>query len=517
MEFSTLPITLSLFGISFLIHVGAAIFMLLQNSKRELNILFALMAGSAAVFGISLIIGSSTTDPTIAYWAWLLNVWNVFTVATYVHFGLRATDQHIKYRWYIVGSYIIAFTIFGLTLLFPHLFLPEVTPKMYFNYYLNPGPLYHAMLLYFLIVPGFVQYKFFKESKKGGEQGLRGRYYFFSSPGFAIGAIAFLLVYDIPVDPVFATPHSIGIISIAYGILARELMDIRVVIKRAAIYAGVVAVVAGVFVALILLNNFLIGIIPGVQFWTIPLIAAVVGVLLARFYWTQAIEADKLKYEFITIATHKLRTPLTRISWQTEALLDESSDPEIQKTVQSIDSANKELIEITHILFEAAKANDSKGATMEQDFDLKPLVVEAIERFSDLSKKRRSAVMFDASENTYMVLGDKARIVSVLGILIENALVYGQEGGSVQISLSKKGSDVLFSITDDGIGISKKDQRYVFDRFFRTSKAKLADTEGLGLGLSLAKSVIKRHHGKIGVQSDGEDKGSTFWFSIPAK
>lgn len=517
MEFSTLPITLSLFGISFLLHVGAAIFMLVQNHKRELNILFAIMAGAASIFGISLIIGSSATDPTVAYWAWFLNITNVFTVATYAHFGLRAVDQHIKYRWFILGSYAVAFILFGLALLFPHAFIPEVTPKMYFNYYLNPGPLYHLMLVYFFIVPAVTQFEFRRESKRGGEKGLRGRYFLRSSPGFAIGAIAFLLVYNIPVDPVFATPHAVGILLVGYGILSRELMDIRVVVKRAAIYAGIVAVVAGGFVALILLNNFLVEVIPGIQFWTIPLIAALVGVSLARFYWVQSIEADQLKYEFITIATHKLRTPLTRISWQTEALLEEKLTPSMRASVEDIDAANKELIEITHVLFEAAKANDSQGASMEQDVDLKELVTEALDRFKMQCEKRSITVVVDAPENVYLTVGDRSQISSVVGIFVENALVYGSEGGTVSISLTKDEVDVTFSITDDGIGISSKDQRYVFDRFFRTSKAKLADTEGLGLGLSLAKSVIKRHHGKVGVQSEGEGAGSTFWFSIPAK
>lgn len=506
------------YAVSVILLLGLAFLVFLKNPKERLNQLFFGLAVTAALFGISLIIGSSVTNETIAYIAWMINIVDIFIVIFYAHFMLKVVGRDHAYRYFIALTYIVGVGLVALAIIFPTLFLPEVTPKLSYTYYLNPGPLYHLMVALFFFIPVLPVYELVRAYLRGGKDRFQAEYFLLGSLiGYSFGSLAFLLVYDIPVDPLYAMFYGLWTVPIAYGIVSRQLLDIRVVVRRAAVYASVVAVVTTILITLILLSNFFAEQLPHIQFWIVPLIAAFAGVFFARFYWTQSIEADQLKYEFITIATHKLRTPLTRMNWETGALLEEKLTPSMRASVEDIDAANKELIEITHVLFEAAKANDSQGADMKGELDLKKLTSEAIHRFGNLSEDKGVRIALDAPEEVYSIVGDRSQISSVIGIFVENALMYGKKDGLATISLSREGNDITFSITDDGIGINSKDQRYVFDRFFRTSKAKLADTEGLGLGLSLAKSVIKRHHGKVGVLSEGEGKGSTFWFSIPAK
>jgi signal transduction histidine kinase len=83
------------------------------------------------------------------------------------------------------------------------------------------------------------------------------------------------------------------------------------------------------------------------------------------------------------------------------------------------------------------------------------------------------------------------------------------------VVLSNEKRRVRFSVSDTGIGINHEDQQRIFSSFFRTDAAKTTDTEGVGIGLSVAKSIVEKHGGAIGVSSDGEGKGSTFWFTLP--
>jgi len=119
------------------------------------------------------------------------------------------------------------------------------------------------------------------------------------------------------------------------------------------------------------------------------------------------------------------------------------------------------------------------------------------------------------SDEEVYVLADLRRIVSVIEVLLENALNYTPEGGLIQIITYEKGKRVYYSVRDSGIGVSSHERKNIFSRFYRTEAARRADTEGIGLGLAMAQSIIKKHKGKIGVESEGENKGSVFWFWLP--
>ncbi|MGH7174744.1 MAG: sensor histidine kinase, partial [Minisyncoccia bacterium] len=93
---------------------------------------------------------------------------------------------------------------------------------------------------------------------------------------------------------------------------------------------------------------------------------------------------------------------------------------------------------------------------------------------------------------------------------------YTPSGGSVSVQIVPDQRGVRFSVVDTGVGVSKADQRDIFKTFFRTEAARAADTEGVGLGLSLVKNTIERQGGTVGVLSEGAGKGSTFWFTLPA-
>lgn len=503
-------------AVSAVMLLGLGFFVLLNGFRRMENWLFFCLALATAFFNTCFAVSINLPPSPLSYHLWLLNVFDVFIMTFYIHFMLRAIDRHVALRWYIRFTYAVAFGILIAVLFFPHLFLPEVTAKMYLKSYLNAGPLYSVMLFFFLALPLVAFFELVRAYFRGGFDRIRAEYYIATSIlGYGLGTISFYLVYNIPVDPLLGMFVGLYTIPIAYGIVAKQLLDIRLAVKRAFFYAIGIALVSGALAVFLMLNNLLIARVPWIQFWTVPFSAGVVAFVLGRVFWLQSQEADRLKYEFITVATHKLRTPLTRIRWGVVELLEVLHDKENRERVMKIDDANNHLIELTNVLLEASRTEDVYYGYSKEPTHLDVLLAETIEHLKSLVERHGIIFSKDISPNIPPVAGDSRRLASVIEVLLENALTYTPQGGTVAVSLSEKDRNIIFSVRDSGIGISSEDQKLMFTRFFRTDKAKVSDTEGMGLGLAMAKTIVERHRGDIGFTSDGEGKGSTFWFSLP--
>lgn len=493
-------------------------FVLSRNPKNEVNFLFFMLCMTLAIFGVGYITAPLIADPELAYRIWFWNVLDVFITTSVVHFTLRVIEKHEKYWWYIQLTYLLAFIILAVALIFPSLFLPGVEPKLYFPTYLDGGPWYAVMLIFFLGAPVFPFIELVRTYfKSTGVARRRAEYFILMLViGYGVGPIDFFLVFDVPVDPVYGMFLGAYLVPIAYGILSSQLMDIRVVIRQALIYSLAVAVFGGVFTSIILLHDILIETVPWVQFWTIPLAGSIVAVFIGRLVWLQTREADRLKYEFITIATHKLRTPLTRIRWVAAELLARTTDPKTQEDVSRITNAADQLIEITNVLVEAAHTEDTSHWFKKHEFNLADVSGTVLKRFTDLVQDKNLVVTTHVTPGVGKVYADERRLASVVEVLIENALMYTPKGGAVDIFVEAAPQHTIFRVKDTGIGVPAVDQHRIFSGFFRTESAKLADTEGIGLGLSVARAIIEHHGGVLGMTSEGPGKGSTFWFSLPS-
>jgi signal transduction histidine kinase len=493
------------------------IFVIAKDWKKDINRLFLFLTLSTATFGVVFIAASFAQTQEWAYRIWSLNVLNVFLTMSVVHFMLRAAERHIRYRWYIGLTYGVGFLILIASVLFPRLFLVDVSPKLYLPYYLDGGPLYSAMLVYFFLFPILPFLELLRGYLKSAGRGRRRFEYFLLMMviGYSLGSLNFFLVYDIPVDPVFGMLFGLYLVPLAYGIVSDQLLDIRLVIKRALVYSIGIALLAGLLTALILLNNILVSHIPWLQFWTIPLLVAIAAFVFGRIAWLQIGEADRVKYEFITVATHKLRTPLTHIRWESLGLLNSTTDVETKKKIERIVESNNRLIELTNILLEVAQMDGSAHLYQEERVDISALARSVLERFAPTIERKKLLIRKHIPEESLIVLGDTKRLESVIEVFLNNSVTYTPDGGKVEVSLTSEKGKVLFRVVDSGIGVSKEDKDQVFTKFFRTEGAKHIDTEGVGVGLAVAKNIIEAHHGSIGVDSEGVGKGSTFWFTLP--
>ncbi|MFA6432610.1 MAG: HAMP domain-containing sensor histidine kinase [Candidatus Paceibacterota bacterium] len=227
-------------------------------------------------------------------------------------------------------------------------------------------------------------------------------------------------------------------------------------------------------------------------------------------------ENESMKYEFITIVTHKFRTPLTQIKWTTENLLGGEQDSYKKQALSDIARSNENLIKLTNTL--VGLTDTVKTARSQYNFErlnLCQLTEAAVEGAKTAFHEKNLFISMTCAVSEAYILAEKSRIEFVLGSLLENACTYTPPGRNIVVTVTANRRKVAVSIKDDGIGIAPGDIPHITTKFFRTKQAQNMDTEGFGVGLFLSNSIVKRHRGKLFVNSEGLDKGSTFNIVFP--
>ncbi len=235
--------------------------------------------------------------------------------------------------------------------------------------------------------------------------------------------------------------------------------------------------------------------------------------------------------QFSTDASHELKTPLTILKGEVEvALLKERSPNEYEQILKSNLEEINRMSQIVENLLILSRADGGDIHLKRDDLNLTEVLKEVVTQVNVLAQSKHLRILTSNHHEEIHILGDPLRIRELFLNLIENGIKYTEEGGSIQIHLSKctsleEGSQfgkpkgevtefvrVVFS--DTGIGISKQDQERIFDRFFRVDQARSREQGGSGLGLSICKWIVEAHRGKIEVESE-LGRGSSFIVKLP--
>lgn len=222
----------------------------------------------------------------------------------------------------------------------------------------------------------------------------------------------------------------------------------------------------------------------------------------------------KKKDEFIGVASHELKTPVTSIKAYAEILQEnfENSDDEMSALLmQKLNLQVDRLIYLINNLLDTTKISEGTLLLSPTRFDLNTLITERAEELQHTSAKHTLMLQLEELEP---VVADKERISQVLTNLISNAIKYSPQGGEVLISTRRSAGNIEVSVRDRGIGISVESLSRVFDRFFRVDDALTKNYPGMGLGLFISAAIIHRHGGKIWAES-APSKGSVFFFALP--
>ena len=472
------------------------------------------------IFEVSHMLGASVSDPALSRDILMWNLSVIFISIANFHCVISALGKNKEKRSLVITIYALGAAFIIYYLIFPNAFLLQSVPKMYFPNYYVPGYFYWVSRLVFQgIIPVYFIYLLIDTYRKTSNYIERNRLIYFAVAlafGWSLGAIPPLLIFNIQVDPVYglAFPIFFGL-PFMYAVLHYELMDIKIIAKKAFVYGIAVTGIGSLLISFNLSSQLIQEIYPDFPFWVIPIISAIIAVALGILVWRQLRQGDVLKYEFITTATHKFRTPLTHIKWASENLEKPLSAEEHRTALEYIKNANSKLVELTDVLMNISSTDDVSFDYRLEKINLSETVEGLYQEHLDQASIKKISLNKNIGKEIF-VSCDESRLKFVMQTLVENALSYTHDGGAVIVSLIPRAKDVIFSVKDSGIGIAHKDLPYIFTKFYRGSQARLADTEGMGIGLYISKQIINRHHGKIWVESDGAAHGSTFLFSLPA-
>lgn len=234
---------------------------------------------------------------------------------------------------------------------------------------------------------------------------------------------------------------------------------------------------------------------------------------------TREMEVDKAKSEFVSLASHQLKTPLTAIRWLLEALESGAAgpfSPAQQGYLDKIKQSTLNTIAIVNDLLNVSRIEMNRLATQLEELDVKAMAESVIAEQQHAADARRVALSLVAAPLPH-IQADRNALRMIIQNLVSNAIKYTPEGGSVRCDLSVSGARqqaIYLSVSDTGIGIPADEQPRVFEKLHRAANAQALAVEGTGLGLYVVKTVIERAGGAITFESR-EGKGSTFTVTIP--
>ncbi|MDP2930806.1 MAG: HAMP domain-containing sensor histidine kinase [bacterium] len=225
----------------------------------------------------------------------------------------------------------------------------------------------------------------------------------------------------------------------------------------------------------------------------------------------------RMKSEFVSVVTHQLRSPLSNLKWTIDLLasgrIEGVSEKQagylqiLRENSQRMDSIVSDLLIVSRLQNNEFPLKPEKNSLAE----LAQKVVLRLAPFTMASNIKMETHIVSGLPDAFF---DKTHIEQAIDNLISNAIHYVESKGLIEVSVLEKNNEIMFAVKDNGIGIPEEDQKFIFQKFFRGGNAARRQTQGSGLGLFIAKSIVEKSGGKIGFVSK-KDNGSTFWFTLP--
>ncbi len=518
MDNISLSITNLTYTITLILSVSFSISVYLKSSRTLSHILFLFMGTSVSIFQIAHVIGINAGDSEASQIIFMFTLVNILVICFMIHWLLSVLDKSKSHQGVIIFVYSIGLAMIGFFILKPEYYLLASEPKLYLPLYYVAGKYYWVMVVFFVMGSLYAASELIDSYRKADIFAkIRIKYFMWAVGTCAIfGPTAFLLALGVNFDPIVSVIYGLYIIPLAYGILKYDLMDIKVIAKKALIYAAYVTGVGLLISVINLVNTWMKVAYPVFPEWFVVLTSGALAVFIGGVIWEKMRDLDVLKYEFVTIITHKFRTPLTRIKWATEMLRGNQTSPEAEHSVVEIEKANEALVELTDLLASLSNTEDSQYTYKYEHLDLCQAVKNVVNDLNSRIKNKGVNVSINCPQDEVKINADARRISFVLQTLVENAASYTNTGGNVSIRIKRELNKAVIEVQDSGIGISREDMPRIFMKFFRSHAAKAADTEGIGIGLFISKHVLIRHGGTISVHSDGLSLGSLFTVKLPA-
>ncbi len=226
---------------------------------------------------------------------------------------------------------------------------------------------------------------------------------------------------------------------------------------------------------------------------------------------------DKAKTEFVSLASHQLRTPLTSINWYTEMILSGDAGKvtaDQKKYLEEIYKGNQRMVTLVNSLLNVSRLELGTFAIEPKIVNIKKLAEQEIKALLPQTRKKNIKITTNYSDGIDKYKADPRLLAIIFQNLLSNAVKYNNEGGKVDLKIAKRKYDILITVSDNGYGIPKKQHKNIFTKLFRADNVRQMDTEGTGLGLYIIKEIVDQVGGSIKFDSV-EGKGTTFYVSLP--
>lgn len=224
-------------------------------------------------------------------------------------------------------------------------------------------------------------------------------------------------------------------------------------------------------------------------------------------------EAEKIRREFTANVSHELKTPLTSINGYAEMIANGMVEgDEVQKFAGIIKKEGTRLLTLIESILNLSKLEDETIEKTYEDIDLYEIANEIVNRVNPQAISHK--VNLDVRGETVFISANRRMIEDLIYNLIDNAVKYNVENGTVLVSVYNEGNYGVISVKDSGIGIPKEEQDRIFERFYRIDKSRSKKIEGSGLGLSIVKHIVEYHNGSITLESE-VGKGTTITIKLP--
>lgn len=243
------------------------------------------------------------------------------------------------------------------------------------------------------------------------------------------------------------------------------------------------------------------------------------GVMKIFYDMTRENRIDRMKSEFISVAAHQLRTPLSAIKWSIDIVMKEVGKKIGKENLDLLTKSyksNERMIELVNDLLNVSRIEEGRFGFIFKRHNFGEILDAVLTEVKAVAQNRKIKIEIKAPDSLPDVEVDKDKILMVLQNLLDNAVKYSVDSGKVVLEVKRIKNKLQVSVKDSGVGIPKKEQEKLFKKFFRAENVVKMETEGTGLGLFIAKNIIEKHGGEISFKSQ-EGKGSEFIFTIPIK
>ena len=231
---------------------------------------------------------------------------------------------------------------------------------------------------------------------------------------------------------------------------------------------------------------------------------------------TELKRADEIRRDFVANVSHELRTPLSILRGYIETMLDDPKMPRVEcaRILEVMDQHSKRLGLLANDLLTLAQLESGSSSLQLSVIDLNQFFAGLVRDWKKKFAAKSLDVAVDVPPGFPIIRADETRLREVFDNLLDNAVKYSSNKGKVRLQAARRGDEIVFSVSDDGIGIGQEDLPRIFERFYRADKARSRELGGTGLGLSIVKHIAQLHGGSVEAESE-LGKGATIRISLP--